>query len=78
MRVVNMLRDESDSKVGGISFASFIKRRIVPIPVPFASANCVSWNIDPMLGLRIRDPGSPRVSAGFREKPGFIISILLE
>lgn len=78
MRVVKIFRDVSDSNVGGISLASFISRRIVPIPVPFASASCVSWKIELMLGLRIRDPGSPRVSAGFKENQGLIISILLE
>ncbi len=73
-----MLRPRSESNVGGIIPASFIKRRMVLIPVPFASANFVSWNIEPIVGLRISDPGSPSVSAGLSEKPGLIISIRFE
>ena len=58
--------------------ASAINRRIVPIPVPLASAICVSCMMELIVGLRISDPGSPSVSSGFNEKPGLVISIRLE
>ena len=50
---------------------------MVRMPEPLVSAQLISCSTAAMAGLRMRDPGVPRLAMSFNEKPGFRISIRL-